>query len=236
MKKISKTLTIINIIILILVHVIQFSQKATFYSQYILIFIKISTIFVGISSGISTIIEFINKNYTISILNLIITVLALPISFLRNSDYRFLFIPLFISIIVLILQIIHFDKERQNIISIICTLSIIICIIIGIIFALVPIIYGNISFANFEKALPQIKQLNAYEGTKKTDLEGYNLMVDGRRIRIEHKSFDNETAFFDVDGNELFRIKTIFGFTDANNFINYIIKKGKYEIFFAIDQ
>lgn len=226
MQKISKSLIIINIISLILAYVLQLNKSAMFYISYTFTFLKCITILVGISSIILTIIEFKNRDILVSVFSFVVCILTLPISFLRNSNYIYLFIPLIISII----SIIILSRKSRDKINLWCIISIVIVTIIEVVCVIMPIYYGKQSISNFEKALPQIQQMSAYKGKKTSDTEGFNLMVDGKKIRIEHQSIGNETMFMDINGKELFKIKTFDNFKDSINFINYIIAIGKYGI------
>jgi len=230
MKKVSKSLTIFNIISLILVYVLLLNKMAFIYSQYILTYLKIITIFVGISAIACAIIEFKNKNFLVGILNIVVIFLTLPISFLRNSNYTFLFVPLIFSIANLILLIRLPDNDRLNVI---CIIALIICTLIEITCISIPIYCSNSSIHSFERSLSQIEQLNAYNGQKVTDFEGYTVILNGKKIRLEHKHIGNETIFSDINGNELFRIKNLSGISDTSSFINYIIAAGKYGITIA---
>lgn len=226
--KLSKSLNIINIISITLTYVLLLNKSIVFlYNDYIFIYLKFITIFIGISALISAIIEFKNENKITGILNVIIMFFTLPISFFRQSNYTFLFIPLIISIINLILLIKHTNNEKINII---CIIAIIICTLVEIVLISIPISYSHHSINNFESALPQIQRLPTYKGNKKTDLEGFNLKIDNKRIRLQYKNINNKTIFTDTNGNELFTIKNLSGYGDTIDFINYIIFIDKYGI------
>lgn len=232
MKKVSKSLIIINIISLILVYVLGLNKAAFIYSEYIFTYLKFITIFVGLSATISAIIELKNKNILIGIFNILVIVLTLPISFFRTSNYTFLFIPLIVSIVNLVLLIKYSDSERLNVI---CIMFIMICTIIEIVCVFIPISYSNANIKSFEKSLPQIEQLNIYLGPKSTDLEGFNVMINGKKIRLEYKNTSKETIFSDINGNELYRIKNMLGHFYFARFMSYIFATEKYGISVAND-
>ncbi len=132
----------------------------------------------------SALIEFKNKNILIGFLNIVVTVLTLPINFLNYQDYRFLFVPLIICVISLVFLRRNPDDDRLNVT---CIISIVICTVIEIFCISIPILYGNYSINNLEKSLQQIKQLDSYTGQKGTNLDGYNIIINGKKVRLEHK-------------------------------------------------
>lgn len=227
MLKFSKSLNIINTISLLLSFIFYLCKPSAIYANYIISYFQFLTIFIGISSIVLAILQLKSKNIAICILNILVMIFTLPISFFRNSDYTTLYIPLIISIISLILFFRLPNNDKLNspfIIAIIC------CIVIELIFIFIPIIYGISSINNFENALPKIENLNVYKGKKTTNIEGFNLLINDKKIRLEFKNEHNQTIFMDTSGNELFSITTFSDPGNTINFINYIIATGKYGI------
>ena len=84
MKKLSKSLTVINIISLLLIFIQQINlENNLIYDNYFEIFFKVVTIFIGISSFVSAIIEFKNRNKQTGFINIAIMMLIVTVSFLN---------------------------------------------------------------------------------------------------------------------------------------------------------
>ena len=227
MKKLSKVLTSINIISIVLSFILQINKYSIIYTEYISNYFKGITILVGLTSIVLAVIAFKDKNTTIGTLNVFIILFTILISLFRKVNYMILCIPLLISVVNLILLMKHPDSEKIDWRGIV---AIIICTSIELIIIAIPIMYGYTSISNFEKALPEIQQLNAYKGRKNTDMEGFTITINDKRIRLEYEHSNNETMFTDTNGNELFRIKNLSKYGNHVNFINYIIASEKYGI------
>lgn len=227
MRKLSKVLTSINIISIVLSFILQINKYSIIYTEYISNYFKGITIFVGLTSIVLAVIAFKDKNTTIGTLNVFIILFTILISLFRKVNYMILCIPLLISVVNLILLMKHPDSEKIDWRGIV---AIIICTSIELIIIAIPIMYGYTSISNFEKALPEIQKLNAYKGRKNTDMEGFTITINNKRIRLEYEHSNNETMFTDTNGNELFRIKSLSKYGNHVNFINYIIASEKYGI------
>lgn len=142
MKKLSKSLTIINIISLILIFIQQFNlENNRIYDNYIEIFFKVVTIFIGISAFISAIIEFKNRNKQIGFINIVIMMLIVPVSFLNYiyMDAISLYFKI-VTILVIISAIISAIKAFKNNNKLI--------LIVNIIFILLALVCSFLKYDN----------------------------------------------------------------------------------------